>query len=67
MQRVRKESFNMNDSYGPQVNISGEQNKGPTNGNQIFDLEDEDNMAIVDQAGDDIEEYFLKVNIFKKV
>ena len=24
-------------------------------------------MAIVDQAGDDIEEYFLKVNIFKKV
>ena len=57
----------MNDSYGHQLNMSGEQNKVPQTGNQIFDLEDEDNMAVADQAVEDIEEYFLRVNFLKKV
>ena len=46
------------------MNISGDQTKVPLTGNKIFDLEDEDNMAIVDQAGDDIEDYFLRFSLF---
>ena len=67
---IRKESFHLNDSYGLQLNTSGGDGlnqKASQNSNKIFDLEDEDNMAMADQAADDIEEYFLRVIIQKEV
>ena len=70
MGTVRKESFGINDSYGPQLNASGNdglESKLTPKGNRLFDLEDEDNMAMVDQAVDDIEEYFLRVSLLNKV
>jgi hypothetical protein len=65
MGTIRKESFGINDSFGQDVSGNdGIDNKNK--GSRLFDLEDEDNMAMVDQAVDDIEEYFLRVSLNNK-